>query len=348
MIIKQLSIYNNVSLNFRSLAEVWDTSSLENNLKMKKMKFSNKIMFIALAIGLVFSACVSQKQYTEMQRGLRQELQESKDEVARKDIEINKLMGQLSSCETNETKLRVEYVSLEKTLALRQEQIDDFKKQLEDLKKQRDQQMEQVGDLTVLSQSANNNIKETLAQLEKKDKYIQLLQGAKTKVDSINLALAMNLKSALAQGISDKDIEIKVEKTVVSINLSDKMLYQTGSWVLTPKASDVLAKIAKVIESQPDLDVMVEGYTDNVLMSSTCLKDNWDLSVVRATAVVRALQKEHNVTPNRLIAAGRGQYNPIGTNDTPEGRAINRRTRIVILPKINQFYDLLNPALIGQ
>ena len=158
----------------------------------------------------------------------------------------------------------------------------------------------------------------------------------------------MNLKSVLAQGVNDKDIEIKVEKTVVFINLSDKMLYQTGSWVLTTKAGDVLDKIAKIIESNPDLEVMVEGYTDNVKMSSTCLKDNWDLSVMRATSVVRALEKDYKVNPNRLIAAGRGQYNPIGTNDTPEGRAINRRTRIVILPKLNQFYDLLNPALIGQ
>lgn len=312
------------------------------------MKFSRKIMVIALATTFVFSSCVSKKQYTEMQAGLRQEVQQSKDEVARKEIEINKLMGQLSSCEIDKTKLRVEYVSLEKTLALRQEQMDDFKKQLDDLKMQRDKQMEQVGDLTVLSQSASNNIKETLSQLEKKDKYIQLLQAAKTKADSINLAIAMNLKSVLAKGIDDKDIEIKVEKTVVFINLSDKMLYQTGSWVLTTKASDVLAKIAKIIESNPGLEVMVEGYTDNVSMSSSCLKDNWDLSVIRATSVVRALQKDYKVDPNRLIAAGRSQYNPIGTNDTPEGRAINRRTRIVILPKLNQFYDLLNPALIGQ
>ena len=321
---------------------------LKNTIKIKQMKLIKKITFNILAVVFVFSSCVSKKQYTEMQTSLRQELQQSKDVVARKEIEINKLMAELASCETDKTKLRVEYASLEKTLTLRQEQMDYFKKQLEDLKTQRDKQMEQVGDLTVLSQSANNNIKETLAQLEKKDKYIQLLQAAKTKVDSINLALAMNLKSVLAQGVNDKDIEIKVEKTVVFINLSDKMLYQTGSWVLTTKAGDVLDKIAKIIESNPDLEVMVEGYTDNVKMSSTCLKDNWDLSVMRATSVVRTLEKDYKVNPNRLIAAGRGQYNPIGTNDTPEGRAINRRTRIVILPKLNQFYDLLNPALIGQ
>jgi chemotaxis protein MotB len=242
----------------------------------------------------------------------------------------------------------VEYASLEKTLALRQEQMDNFKQQLEDLKTQRDRQTAQVGDLTVLSQSASDNIKETLSQLEKKDKYIHLLQAAKTKADSINLALAVNLKGVLADGINDKDVEIKVDKTVVFINLSDKMLYQSGSSILTPRAKEVLGKIAKIIESRPELEVMVEGYTDNVAISTSCLKDNWDLSVMRSTSVVRVLQKDYNINPNRLIAAGRGQYNTLVSNDTPEGRATNRRTRIIILPKLDQFYDLLNPKLIGQ
>jgi chemotaxis protein MotB len=312
------------------------------------MKLIKKITFSILAVVFVFSSCVSKKEFLLMQEAKDKELTVVNEQLGKSGAEINKLMEQLASCETDKTKLSVEYASLEKTLTLRQEQMDYFKKQLEDLKTQRDKQMTQVDDLTVLSQSASNNIKETLAQLEKKDKYIQLLQAAKTKADSINLALAVNLKGVLTQGIDDKDIEIKVDKTVVFINLSDKMLYQTGSWVLTPKASDVLAKIAKIVESHPELDVMVEGYTDNISISSNCLKDNWDLSVMRATSVVRVLQKDYNINPNRLIAAGRGQYNALGTNDTPEGRAINRRTRIIILPKLNQFYDLLNPKLIGQ
>jgi chemotaxis protein MotB len=329
-----------LKLNFNSLSQ--------KHFKKKKMKLIKKITFSVLAIAFVFSSCVSKKEYAKMQTNLEKELATANEQLGKSGAEVNKLMAQLSSCEIEKTKIRVEYASLEKTLTLRQEQMDYFKKQLDDLKTQRDKQMTQVGDLTVLSQSASNNIKETLAQLEKKDKYIQLLQAAKTKADSINLALAVNLKGVLEQGISDKDIDIRVDKTVVFINLSDKMLYQSGSSNLTPKANEVLAKIAKIIESRPELDVMVEGYTDNVPVSTTCLKDNWDLSVMRSTAVVRALQKDYSINPNRLIAAGRGQYNTLGTNDTPEGRAINRRTRIIILPKLNQFYDLLNPALIGQ
>ena len=199
------------------------------------------------------------------------------------------------------------------------------------------------GDLTVLSKSANENIKETLSQLEKKDSYIHLLQNAKSKADSINLALAVNLKSVLKDGIADEDVEVKVDKTVVFINLSDKMLYQSGSSDLTSRAHEVLSKIAQIIEARPELDVMVEGYTDNVPIKNDCMSDNWDLSVKRATSVVRVLQTNYNVNPNRLIAAGRGEYNTLATNDTAEGRAINRRTRIIILPKLNQFYDLLNP-----
>ena len=179
--------------------------------------------------------------------------------------------------------------------------------------------------------------------MQSRDEYIHLLQVAKNKADSINLALAINLKGVLAQGVADQDIDIKVDKTVVFVNLSDKMLFQSGSTLLTPRANDVLGKIAKIVESRPDLEVMVEGYTDNVPIQSACMNDNWDLSVRRATSVVRVLQNNYNVDPNRLIAAGRGEYNALAANDTQDGRSINRRTRIIILPKLNQFYDLLNP-----
>jgi len=155
--------------------------------------------------------------------------------------------------------------------------------------------------------------------------------------------LAVNLKGALSEGIADRDVEVKVDKTVVFINLSDKMLYQSGSADITPRAGEVLGKIAKIIESRPDLEVMVEGYTDNLPINKPGYKDNWDLSVKRATSVVRVLQNQYNIDPNRLIAAGRGQYNALASNDTLEGRATNRRTRIIILPKLDQFYDLLNP-----
>jgi chemotaxis protein MotB len=211
------------------------------------------------------------------------------------------------------------------------------------LKSQRDKTQSQVGDLTNLSQSANNNISQTLSQLEKKDKYIYLLQAAKTKTDSINLALAVNLKGVLNNGLDDKDVEIKVDKQVVFINLSDKMLFQIGSSNLTSRANEVLGKIAKIVESRPDLEVMVEGYTDNKPIKTACMDDNWDLSVKRATSVVRVLQTVYKINPNRLIAAGRGEYNTLAANTSDAGRATNRRTRIIILPKMDQFYDLLNP-----
>jgi chemotaxis protein MotB len=170
-----------------------------------------------------------------------------------------------------------------------------------------------------------------------------LLQAARTKADSINLALAVNLKSVLNDGLNDQDVEVSVDKTVVMINLSDKMLYQSGSANLTSRANEVLGKIAKIIEARPDFEVMVEGYTDNVPISNSCITDNWDLSVKRATSVVRTLQKNFKIDPNRLIAAGRGEYNALASNDTADGRSTNRRTRIIILPKLDQFYDLLGP-----
>ena len=176
-----------------------------------------------------------------------------------------------------------------------------------------------------------------------KDRYIYLLMAARSKTDSINLALAMNLTSVLRNGIEDKDVEIKVDKTVVFINISDKMLFNSGSHKISPKANAVLEKIASIIKSRPELEVMIEGYTDDVAIKTNCMDDNWDLSAKRATSVVRVMQKDFNIDPNKLIAAGRGQYNILASNNTGEGRSKNRRTRIILMPKLDQFYDLLNP-----
>jgi chemotaxis protein MotB len=294
-------------------------------------------LFVLFLVALISTSCVSKKEFLALQTEL---------EVANKDLgkcgeSLNDYMNRLSACEQEKTRLNGEIRTLTSSLQLREEQVQD-------LKTQRDKQLTQVDDLTVLSQSANENIKETLGQLERKDKYIQLLQEAKTKADSINLALAVNLKGVLQKGIADDDVEVKVDKTVVFVNLSDKMLYESGSSKLTSRANEVLGKIAQIIQSRPDLEVMVEGYTDNVPIKNSCIEDNWDLSVKRSTSVVRALQVNHNIDPNRLIAAGRGEYNTLASNDTAEGRAINRRTRIIILPKLDQFYDLLNPNKVPE
>jgi chemotaxis protein MotB len=251
--------------------------------------------------------------------------------------------SRIDAVEKEKESVQSSLTSTQTTLNLREEQINDLKNQINDLKAQRDRQLDQVGDLTVLSKSATDNINKTLGQLEKKDEYIQALQAAKSRADSINLALAVNLKSVLADGIADQDIEVSVDKTVVFVNLSNKMLYRSGSAMITKRANEVLGKIAKIIEANPQLEVMVEGHTDNVPISTEDMKDNWDLSVKRATSVVRVLQNKFNVDPGKLIAAGRGEHMPIASNDSRDGRETNRRTRIIILPKIDQFYDLLNP-----
>ncbi len=288
--------------------------------------------FLILVISMS-SACVSKKKYDALQVQLESSLQDCQQEL--------KVYRSTSEQERGELKRNLQVT--QNSNQLQEQQIQSLREQIADLRAQRDQQLTQVGDLTVLSKSANDNIKQTLTQLESKDKYIQLLQAARSKADSINLALAVNLKGVLQDGIMDKDVEVKVDKTVVFINLSDKMLYQSGSAKLTPRAKEVLGKIAKIIESRPDLEVMVEGYTDNVPIKNSCMEDNWDLSVKRSTSVVRMLQRDYGINPNKLIAAGRGEYNTLASNDTSEGRATNRRTRIIIMPKLNQFYDLLNP-----
>lgn len=297
------------------------------------MKLRKRYLLI-LFIGLGMSSCVSTKKYSSMRDGYERDLAARNAELQACNSKVDDYIKQLSASKT--------------TLSLREEQLSDLREQLTDVRNQRDKQVSQVGDLAVLSQSASDNIKETLNQLQQKDRYIHLLHEAKSKADSINLALALNLKTVLQEGIEDKDVEIKVDKTVVFIDLSDKMLYQSGSFKLTKRAHEVLAKIARIVESRPEFEVMVEGYTDNVPIKTACMDDNWDLSVKRATSVVRVLQEDYNIDPNRLIAAGRGEYNAKASNETTEGRAANRRTRIIILPKLNQFYDLLDPAMAAK
>lgn len=333
----------NVTENKNTNSAFWELFNSLSFIFFKTMRYT---LYAVLSVALMapLTSCVTKKKFTALQTELKNknlELDAANKDLGKLGEKINALTNDLGSCDRDRQRLQGDLKTAQSNLKLREEQLADCQAQ-------RDKQSTQVGNLTVLSQSANDNIKETLSQLEKKDKYIHLLQAAKTKADSINLALAVNLKGVLKDGIEDKDVEIKVDKTVVFINLSDKMLYQSGSSNLTPRASEVLGKIAKIVESRPDLEVMVEGYTDNVPIKNACMDDNWDLSVKRATSVVRALQTSFKIDPNRLIAAGRGEYNTLADNSTEAGRATNRRTRIIILPKINQFYDLLNPNNVPQ
>lgn len=296
------------------------------------MRTTTKHLFLFAIASFLLSSCISKTDF----EALQSELELAKADLSQNNLDLKEQTRKHNVCEQ-------ELSSARSTLNLKEEQIQDLRDQISDLRQVRDKTVEQVGDLTILSQSANENIKETLSQLEGKDKYIQLIQAAKTKADSVNLALAVNLKDVLEDGIEDRDIEISVDKTVVYINLSDKMLFKSGSSDITPRANEVLGKISKIVESRPEVEVMVEGHTDNLPISRACYADNWDLSVLRATSVVRVLQNQFGVASNRLIAAGRGEHVPLVTNDTSQGRSTNRRTRIIILPKVDQFYDLLNP-----
>lgn len=302
------------------------------------MKFSLKPLFVLL-VGLSMASCVAKKKLTALQS----QYDKAQADLVKCGDSVQDYKDKLERMSKAQQESEAQKNATLGTVQQRDQQITDLKDQIADLKKLRDKQMEQVGNLTVLSKAANDNIDKTLSQLASKDKYINLLQAARTKADSVNLALAVNLKSVLNNGLDDQDVEVKVDKTVVMINISDKMLFSSGSYKISPNANNVLGKIAQIIKSRPDLDVMIEGYTDNVAINTDCIADNWDLSTKRATSVVRTLQQNFSIDPNKLIAAGRGEYNTLTTNDTSEGRATNRRTRIILMPKLDQFYDLLNP-----
>lgn len=219
--------------------------------------------------------------------------------------------------------------------------------QNEYLKKNNSELISNVGNMTTLTTQGAQNIEKALETIKEKDLKISRMQDALTKKDSVTLALVTSLKSSV--GISDPDIEINVEKGVVFISIADKLLFKSGSYVVSDKAKEVLAKVAKVVNDKPTFECMVEGHTDNIpFTGNALLLDNWDLSVKRSTAIVRVLVKELNVNPKQLIAAGRGEFIPLVENTSAENRATNRRTRIVVLPKIDEFYEMIEKEMKRQ
>lgn len=250
------------------------------------------------------------------------------------------LEDDLKNCDDQKIDLLKQKRSLEVERDGLQKRIDDLLKQIDFLKENNTTVLNQLKDLSVISNSQAESIKKSLDNIGAKDNYIQTLQSAISRKDSLNMALVMNLKSALSD-INDKDVEIKVEKSAVYISISDKMLFKSGSYEVTDKAMVVLEKVAKVLQAQPEIEFIVEGHTDTVPIKSPAIKDNWDLSVLRATSVVRILQNNFGLAPKRMTAGGRSEYVPVVENTTAEGRAMNRRTRIVILPQLDQFFKLL-------
>ena len=223
-----------------------------------------------------------------------------------------------------------------------QSTIDELNKQVDFLKSNNNVVLSQLKDMSVVTGAQAESIKKSLDNIGAKDLYIQGLQSSMARKDSINMNLVMNLKGAIGD-LNDGDINVKVDKGVVYVDISDKLLFKSGSFNITDKAKVVLGKVAKVLAAQPAIDFMVEGHTDSkqLISGGSLMEDNWDLSVKRATTIVRVLQDTYGIDPKRMTAAGRSEYIPIAENNTSENRARNRRTRIVILPQLDQFFQLL-------
>ena len=262
-----------------------------------------KFVLILLG-GLALTSCVSNKKF----RALQDQLKSTEDLLNTATVKLNSCLKDRELLQSNNELLRKNNEGL----------------------------LTNLGNMTMLTQKGADNLERSLESIKEKDLTIKNLRDAVTRRDSINLALVQSLKGVLGN-LDDEDITVQVDKGVVYVSISDKMLFSSGSYNVTPRAREVLGKVAKVVNNKPDFEFMVEGHTDNVPIKNTCIKNNWDLSVLRATAVVNILQNDFGVSPSRMTAAGRGEYVPVTSNSTPEGRAINRRTRIVVLPKLDQF-----------
>lgn len=268
---------------------------------------------------VLLSSCVSQKKYAELEAKHK----ETQDLLNSATVKLNDCLEEKATADSRLKTLEDQNAFLK---ANNQELINN------------------MGNLTTLTTKGAENLEKSLESLREKDLTIRKLQDAVTRRDSVNLALVQSLKGVLGN-LDDDDIEISVEKGVVFVSISDKLLFRSGSYNVTSAAKEVLGKVAKVVNNKPDFEFMVEGHTDNVPYRSGVLLDNWDLSAKRATSVVRILQNDFGVDPARMTAAGRSYYVPLVSNDTSANRAKNRRTRIVVLPKIDQFYNMIEEGM---
>ena len=271
-----------------------------------------KKIVIALSVLALLTSCVSKKKYTDLEARNK----ETQDLLNTATVKLNSCLEEKAG------------------LAARVDGLKEHNQTLINTSK----------DMTILTTKGAQNIEKALESIKEKDLKISRMQDALTKKDSVTLAVVTSLKSAV--GISDPDIEINVEKGVVFISIADKLLFKTASYEVSDRAKGVLAKVAKVINDKPDFECMVEGHTDNVPYNgSGIILDNWDLSVKRSTSIIRVLTNQLGVKPEQLIAAGRSSYIPLVANDSAENKARNRRTRIVVLPKIDQFYEMIEKEM---
>lgn len=273
-----------------------------------------KVVLVLSVVALTFTSCGTKKKIAELEA---------------KNKECQDLL--------NSTTVKLNMCLSEKDL---------LNSQIADLKKTNSDLISNVGNMTMLSAKGAENLEKSLESLKEKDLKISRLQDALTRKDSVTLALVTSLKGAV--GISDPDIQVNVEKGVVMISIADKLLFKSGSYEISDRAKEILGKVAKVVNDKPNFECMVESHTDNVPYRNGVLLDNWDLSAKRATAVVRVLTETHKVNPKQLIAAGRGEHLPLVANNTVENRAANRRTRIIVMPKIDEFYDMIEKEMKNQ
>jgi chemotaxis protein MotB len=287
------------------------------------------LVLVAVTL-LSLSACVSSKKFKTSQQ-----------DYAKLQDRYKTLETENNACGEEKGILLRQKETLEREKALLTARIKELQEQIAYLKDNNNQALKQLESLSVISTQQAESIKKSMDNLGIKDAYIQNIQRQLSYKDSLNMALVVNLKGAIGN-LEDGDINIKVDKGVVYVDISDKLLFKTGSYDVTDRANEVLGKVALVLKNQPDLEFMVEGHTDGVpFKGSGVITDNWDLSAMRATTVVRLLQTKYGLDPARMVAAGRGEYRPIADNSTKEGRSANRRTRIVVLPQLDQFFKLL-------
>jgi chemotaxis protein MotB len=276
-------------------------------------------LILAACSSLLLTSCVTSKKYAEL---------ESKQKSTQ-DL-LNTATVKLNDCLSEKSGLSAENSTLKNQVSFLNATNGDL--------------IKQIGDFTDLTIKGAENLERSLESMKEKDVTINKLRDAITRRDSVNLALVQSLKGILGD-LNDTDIEVNVEKGVVFVSISDKLLFKSGSINVSSRAREVLGKIATVVNNKPDFEFLVEGHTDSQSINTDCMKDNWDLSVLRATTVVRILQDDFGVAPERMTAGGRSQYIPKASNETAETRAKNRRTRIVVLPKLDQFYSMIEEGL---
>lgn len=270
-----------------------------------------RVITVTILAATMLTSCVSKKKYVALE-------------------------GELDNTKSELQKTRVEKEEIEQKYDKIEARVAEYNAKINSLRTANEGMYEE-NDLTVMSQKTKENMRNTIAKMDP-----EKVKGAKTIEDSINLAVSYNLKQKISEGADEDDIDINVDETVVMINVSDKLLFGSGSARVTQKAQPLLKKLAEVINSEPAMEVMIEGHTDNrKVVPDSYLKDNWDLSVRRATSVVRILQDKYDVDPSKLIAAGRSSYQPLVDNSNKENMAKNRRTRIVIIPNLDKFFAML-------